>query len=541
MQPTLGLQTTFRQRMSTVEDSQAPEYDVVIIGGAFSGAAAALMLKRRVPAAKVLVVERAASFDRKVGESTSEVAGAFLTRVLHMGAYMSANHYHKHGLRMWFCADSNTPVDQCTELGPRFQSRLPTYQIDRSLLDEEILRLAQDAGAELLRPAVIGNITLSDTEAAHSVTITLSDKTERTVSSRWLIDASGKASLLAKKRGNYVPLGDEHPTSALWSRFRRVNDLDSYESRSAHPRLADVKASRGPATNHIVGKGWWCWIIPLPGGDFSVGVVWDRTEFDLPAGNSLAERLKSHLLSHPVGRLMFQQAEAIEDDLYYYKGLAYHASEVAGNRWVIVGDAAGFIDPLYSQGLDYCGHTVYAAVDAVTTGLKGDCPKAKLAYINEAYPRSYRYWFEALYKGKYVYLGDAELMRAAFLMDLASYFIGPVRLVYGDLDGEFRKFPYDGPHGSRFAKFMAFYNTRLHRLAKKRLALGTYGEMNIGQNFTFAQAMSPDSAAIKFLWRGIKVWLRAELRTLWDGLLKRRLASTPVAPEANFPVAVQET
>ena len=57
------------------------DYDVVIIGGAFSGAATALMLKRKRPEARVLIMEKGAAFDRKVGESTTEVSSCYMTRI----------------------------------------------------------------------------------------------------------------------------------------------------------------------------------------------------------------------------------------------------------------------------------------------------------------------------------------------------------------------------------------------------------------------------------------------------------------------------
>ena len=58
------------------------DYDAVIIGGAFSGAATALMIKRKHPAARVLIIEKNAAFDRKVGESTTEVSSCYMTRIL---------------------------------------------------------------------------------------------------------------------------------------------------------------------------------------------------------------------------------------------------------------------------------------------------------------------------------------------------------------------------------------------------------------------------------------------------------------------------
>jgi hypothetical protein len=59
----------------------------------------------------------------------------------------------------------------------------------------------------------------------------------RTVTTKWIIDASGKAAVLAKKLGIQHSIGDEHPTSSVWCRFRNVNDLDSFKSRKMFPKL----------------------------------------------------------------------------------------------------------------------------------------------------------------------------------------------------------------------------------------------------------------------------------------------------------------
>ncbi|MGV3658828.1 MAG: NAD(P)/FAD-dependent oxidoreductase [Prosthecobacter sp.] len=494
--------------------SSAAEYDVVIMGGAFSGASAGMMLKREHPEMRILIVERTVHFDRKVGESTSEVAGCFLTRVLHQGGHLSARQYQKHGLRLWFCKSPNDPVCECTEIGPTYQSRLPTFQLDRELLDEHLLKEACDFGCELLRPATIKTITLSEDTAPHTLEIMPQEGTLRTVTTRWIIDASGKAAVLSKKLGLHRPIGEEHPTSSVWCRFRHVNGLDSFQSRKMHPRLMQgARSLRTTATNHLMGRGWWCWIIPLSDGSVSAGVTWDRRLYDLPAGPSLVARLQAHLVAHPVGRLMFEHAIPDEGDTFYYKNLAYHSERVAGNRWVMVGDAAGFMDPLYSQGLDFCGHTVYAATELVKKNLMGEDTQMITDYLNMAYPRSWRIWFEALYKDKYYYLGDAELMNAAFLLDLATYFIGPVRLVYSDPCYEWTRMPYDGPAGTFFGRFMAFYNRRLARLAEDRVRKGIYGRRNNGHFWAPRQSFSPDTGVMWLLWDGLKAWLKAEITT----------------------------
>ena len=518
--------------MTSSPTSQA-DYDVIIAGGSFSGAAAALLLKRDLPDLRILIVERKAEFDKKVGESTSEVGGSFLTRVLNLSSYLSAHHINKHGLRMWFCNDRNDSPYECTELGPRFQSRLPTYQLDRSTLDEHILAEALKLGCDLHRPATVRNIVLNDNDAPHSVEITLESGEVKRATCRWLLDASGKATLLGKQLGTVKPLGEEHPTSSVWTRYRKVNDVDSAAVRAGHDEWTSrVWAARSVATNHLMGRGWWCWLIPLSDGTLSAGIVWDRTLYDLPPGENMASRLHAHLLSHPVGKLMFEHAEQVEDDLYYYKNLSYYNESMCGNRWALLGDAAGFIDPLYSQGLDYCGHTVYAVTSMLKKDFRGECIAAEKAYMGEgAYGRSYRYWFEALYKGKYHYMGDAELMWAAFLMDLATYFIGPVRLVYSNPSYEWTRLPYDGPAGKFFAQFMAFYNGRLKAIATKRIAKGIYGMNNLHHSYLLKENFAPNFGSFKLLWQGIKVWIKAEISTVLASPRKEMAASSATTME----------
>src|SRR5579864_3737198 len=127
--------------------------DVAVIGGGFSGASTALLLKRKNPALKILVVEKSAEFDRKVGESTTEVSSCFLTRVLGLTQYLAQEHLAKQGLRMWFATGPEQNFEECVEMGARYQSRLPGFQVDRQKLDEHVLALAREAGCELFRPA----------------------------------------------------------------------------------------------------------------------------------------------------------------------------------------------------------------------------------------------------------------------------------------------------------------------------------------------------------------------------------------------------
>jgi 2-polyprenyl-6-methoxyphenol hydroxylase-like FAD-dependent oxidoreductase len=139
----------------------SPLYDVVVVGGSLSGAATATLLLRKDPGLKVLIVEKSTHFTRRVGEATVEVSAFFLGRILGMTQHLNESHLVKQGMRFWFANDEVESLDQASELGGRYQVRLPSYQLDRAVFDEEVLRRACAAGARLLRPASVTKVHLS--------------------------------------------------------------------------------------------------------------------------------------------------------------------------------------------------------------------------------------------------------------------------------------------------------------------------------------------------------------------------------------------
>lgn len=511
-------------------------YDVVILGGAFSGSALGLLLKRERPETRILIIEKSAEFDRKIGESTSEVAGCFITHILGLSNYLAREHFQKHGLRMWFTSPENDCPSHCSEIGPFSQARFPTYQLNRAKLDQHLQDLAAGAGCDIARPATVKNVDLIG--AGKSTVTFKADGETRTVTAGWIIDASGKAALIARQRGTIKGL-DDHPVHSMWVRFKNVRDLDGHEG-CPHMPMASGKpvVSRGSATNHLMGRGWWSWIIPLSNGEFSAGVTWDERLCTPPSEGPIGERVKQHMLTHPVGRLMFKDAVPVENDARIYKHLPYYSTEVCGDGWLAIGDAAGFMDPLYSHGLDFCAHGIYIARGLLLDALMGKCVKERLDGHAHQYLESYFRWFNALYHGKYQYLGDARLMRAAFLLDIATYFIGPVQLVYRVPDQEFSKMPYNGPIGNLFAKFMAFYNRRLEVIARKRLAAGTYGKENTDHSYLIRTPFNAGTGALRHFFRGVSIWLGLELETMFRRPIPA--LEKPTARPVGKPMAAKE-
>lgn len=480
------------------------EWDVVILGGALSGASLGILLRREAPQLKVLIVEKSECFDRKVGEATTEIGGEFLHRRLALTSYLANNHISKQGLRFWFGKDSDTPFDECAEIGSDYQVRMPAFQVDRAKLDSHLLECAEYEGCEVWRPAKIRSVGDGSASVERDGEVV-------EVKAKWIVDASGRAAILARNKGLLRSL-DEHPTNAIWARFRGVRDLDGHDIRSRHPMFGkSCIASRGSATNHLTGYGWWCWIIPLKGGDFSAGLVYDSRLYSPPTGARLGERLKKHLVTHPVGREIFANAEPIESDCRAYSNLPYFSAEIAGPGWQIIGDAAGFLDPLYSPGLDYCSWTIRLALARIKSEAAGE--PCDLAAINRRFRQSYDTWFRALYLDKYFYIGDAELMSAAYWMDISLFYLGPVREITVAREHDLDCLPFNGPIDGIAGKFMRFYNRRLAAIARKRRSAGCYGRGNTGWR-ELGDGFVPDPRVLISFWRGFRRWIAAEIHAL---------------------------
>lgn len=517
---------------------RSTDYDVVVIGGAFSGSALATLLKRWLPSSRILVAESSTAFDHKVGEATVEISAMMLGRVLGLHDFLARTQLPKHGLRYWFADRPDRTLAEMTEVGPREVPRLPAYQLDRATTDERLLELAAEVGSEVLRPAKVTSFELG--WPVSRVAIEAGGEL-REVTARWVVDASGRHAVIARKKG-ILKLNQEHPTAAAWGRWSAVADLDGTEIMGIdprHPNLPPIGAARRLATNHFCGHGWWCWVIPLRNGETSIGVVYDKRHFTWPSSGGLMEQYRTFIATQPGLRELVARATLDEADFRSYAHLAYSASQYMDRGWALVGDAAAFLDPYYSPGLDHASLSTYATAKLIEEDLLGKLDEAclgrEIADHNERFQRSYRRWFTGLYQDKYEVFGDAELCAASFLLDTAMYYTGVITPIHEDLD--FLRHPLFGQPIWQTAaayRIMRFYNQRLIRLARLRRELGIYGRRNAGWRFFVRTASLGRTGSVDMFKVGLKTWLKAELTTHWRRLLPRR-SSAPAPVPAGAP------
>lgn len=513
----------------TADPSSAPtDFDVIIVGGALSGSATALQILQQRPDARVAIVEKSGAFGRRVGEATIEVSTYFLLRVLGLTRHLNEHHLAKQGLRFWFANENTRNLGDCSELGGSYLVRLPSYQLDRAVLDAEVLRRAVAAGATLFRPANVRRIELR--EGGSQRVFATVDGEEREWTARWLVDASGLAALLARQEG-WWRRNTAHPTAAAWSRWRSVGDWDDLRLAERYPRLMKgMHGLRGTATNHLMGDGWWAWWIPLKGGDVSIGIVLDQRRVSLPAGDNLAGRIKSFLLErHPVARELMAEAECVEGDAHWRRHLAYRSERFAGDGFMLVGDAAAFIDPFYSPGLDFLAYSSATAADLVIRQLAGEPVAERAAAVDARFGRSYDRWFEAIYLNKYDYLGEFDLTRVAFLLDLGLYYFGIVSQPYRRGKIALLEPYYSTAPSVPFYHLMRTYNRRLAAMGRSRRERGVSGRTNAGRRFLFPGFSFAPPGAIHLV-KALLAWGALELSEGWRTWFSKR----PAPGETDF-------
>jgi flavin-dependent dehydrogenase len=504
-------------------------FDVVVLGGAFSGASAALLLRRDHPALRVLVVERAAAFDAKVGEATTEMSALFLTRRLGLWEHLERHHLPKEGLRYWFANERVRGHADASECGGVLRAALPSFQLRRDVLDEHLLATAVAEGAALWRPATVREITLGDFD--HQVVVERDGRRE-TVGCRWVLDATGRATFLGR-RLSLIDRNEAHPTAAIWARWGGLRHVDDLAAREAPTLARRNVGSRRLATNHHVGRGFWVWVIPLGDGDTSVGVVYDTRHHRLHDRPDREAAFRGFLAGIPTVRELLEGAQLRPGDLRVYTHLPYVTRQYAGPGWALLGDAAAFLDPYYSPGLDHAAFTVEASVELIGRDRAGEDVRPRIGEHNRVFVRSYHRFFEAAYRDKYDYMGEADLLTAAFLLDTALYYLFVVMPAYR---GQ-RTFPWTpvlGPAPASLTyRLMRFYNRRLAHLARLREATGEAGRRNAGRRFRayFNLGLAPLRMAL----RGLVLWGRAELDGTRLALRARRRPSDAPRPAPAPP------
>ena len=359
--------------------------DVVVIGGGPAGSTAATLLAQA--GVKVVVFERERFPRAHVGESLLPATLAVLENIGCLDAVAREGFTIKRGATMCWGRDREPWSWYFHETNKRFPH---SYQVWRPRFDQILLDHSRASGAAIVEGTGVKDV-LFDGDRATGVVLENGEE----LSAAMVVDASGQESLLARRRGlkTWDPL---FRNLAVYGYFRDCRHLEA------------------PDDGNIFIESYqngWLWKIPLPGGISSIGAVVDRDAGAKAIRTSgLQDFLNDQIAAAHHTSGLVDGATAITAPKAV-RDWSYSATAFSGPGWVALGDAACFVDPLFSTGVHLAvtaGHigAAYVVTALTDPGLAGEAASV----------------FERLYRTQYEHFHELARLFYAGNRSVDSYF-----------------------------------------------------------------------------------------------------------------------
>jgi hypothetical protein len=234
---------------------------------------------------------------------------------------------------------------------------------------------------------------------------------------------------------------------------------------------------------------------------------------------------------------LLADARWIEGDVHWRRNLPYYSTTFAGDGFALVGDASAFLDPFYSPGMDWISFTSFAASQLILAQQRGEPLAPRIAHRNRVFAKSYERWFNGIYRDKYEYMGDYDLLRVAFLLDLGFYYLGVASQPYRRGREALLESVYTTPPSVPVYHLMRLYNRRMVRMARVRRRRGIWGYRNHQRRFLFG-GYTFGPSGLPLLGKALLGWVRLELTEGWRTWFTREPRSERAAAEVSVPAPV---
>ena len=349
----------------------ALQYDVAVIGGGPGGSSAATALARR--GRRVLLLERDRFPRFHIGESQLPWINGVLDELGARDTVAKAGFVHKWGASFWEI--DGTPASYI-DFSAAVESPMPqTYQVPRARFDELLLRHAEQSSVIVREGARAIDASFGD----DGVTLRYvgADTDEETTRVAVIVDASGRAGFLSRRIGGY----DNDMMLQHVAVHAQYEGIPRPEGRTA----GDIRM----LTRTDVG---WIWLIPLSETITSVGAVVPQALHRRESKATAELSLEHYLHTTPAAPVLMKDARRISP-ARFDADYSYLARTMAGDRWVAVGDAACFLDPVFSTGVLLAMQGGIEAAAAIDEGLRsGDLSARRFKGYEKAVRRRYHYF-----------------------------------------------------------------------------------------------------------------------------------------------------
>jgi len=345
-------------------------YDVIVVGGGPGGSSTATRLAQH--GRRVLVLERDPFPRFHIGESQLPWSDDIFRTLGVEQAIAAAGFVDKWGASF---ITSDGGVEQYADFSVAPQTPRPqTYQVSRDRFDHVLLTHAGATGADVRQPAQAVDVTF----ARDGVTVQYrhGDQSHEARAAA-IVDASGRTGFIARR----------HSERRFDQRLRNVAVHAQYEGipRRDGRRGGDIRMVMRPD------RGWF-WFIPLSATVTSVGVVIPKDAYAQRPAASVEETLARCLAETPTAAAMTADAKRISP-ARFDADYSYRANRFAGDRWLLVGDAGAFLDPIFSTGVLLAMQSGIDAADALHAALAaGDCSRRRFESYEREVRRRYEYF-----------------------------------------------------------------------------------------------------------------------------------------------------
>ena len=327
-------------------------YDLIVIGGGPAGSTVATLVASS--GYRVLLLERASEPTFKIGESLMPATYWTFQRLGMLERLRASRFPRKHSVQFYGHSGRASAPFYFSENDPHESS--VTWQVLRSEFDQMLLDNAAGHGANVVRGAVVQKV-LFDGDRADGVEVRFSDGRACDLRSRIVADASGQSALLARKL-DLKKVDPELKKASIFSHFRGATRDAGIDEGATLVLLTENKDS-------------WFWSIPLADDCTSIGVV-GSLDYLLQNRSENAQQIFddeltrcSPLLNRLEGAEQLFPVRVTQD-------FSYRAGQLAGDGWLLVGDAYGFLDPIYSSGVFLALKTGEWAADAICAAFERD-------------------------------------------------------------------------------------------------------------------------------------------------------------------------
>lgn len=345
---------------------EVPSYDVVVIGGGPAGCATATLCAQT--GLRVVLVEREKFPRFRVGESLMPATYWSFERLGMLDKMRCSPFPRKHSVQFFVKDGRGTSPFYFSQVDEHESS--VTWQVDRVEFDQMLLDHAAEAGVEVHQSAAVRDV-LFEGERATGVAVDLPDRRGTEIRSKVVVDATGQAGLLSRKLG-LKRTDPRLKNAAIFTRYRGAR--------------RDPGVDEGATIIlHTENEDSWFWYIPLPDDVVSVGVV-GGMDYLLTQREGTTEQIYAEELAKcPAVQARLEGAKQILD-LQAQRDFSYISKRIAGDGWILAGDAFGFLDPIYSSGVFLALKSAEFAADAIQDAFEaGDFSAARLGQNGPVY------------------------------------------------------------------------------------------------------------------------------------------------------------